>query len=151
LWGNLMAGGAGVEYYFGYQLPENDLVAEDFRSRDRTWDYGRIALAFFRDHRIPFWDMRAADDLVGNAAGDNSRYAFAQPGELYLVYLPTGGSGSLDLRNTSGTFSVRWFDPRRGGLLSRGMVDAVKGGGTATIGVPPDPSAEDWLAVVRRR
>ncbi len=26
LWGTLMAGGAGVEYYFGYQLPENDLV-----------------------------------------------------------------------------------------------------------------------------
>ena len=48
LWGNLMAGGAGVEYYFGYQLPENDLVAEDFRSRERSWDYGRIALEFFR-------------------------------------------------------------------------------------------------------
>ena len=27
LWGNLMAGGAGVEYYFGYGLPDNDLVA----------------------------------------------------------------------------------------------------------------------------
>jgi len=34
LWGTLMAGGAGVEYYFGYRLPENDLVCEDFRSRD---------------------------------------------------------------------------------------------------------------------
>ena len=26
-----MGGGAGVEYYFGYQLAENDLVAEDWR------------------------------------------------------------------------------------------------------------------------
>ena len=42
-----MAGGAGVEYYFGYWLPENDLVAENFRSRDKSWDYGRIALDFF--------------------------------------------------------------------------------------------------------
>ena len=25
LWGNLMAGGGGVEYYFGYQLPQNDV------------------------------------------------------------------------------------------------------------------------------
>ena len=25
LWGTLMAGGAGVEYYFGYKLPQNDL------------------------------------------------------------------------------------------------------------------------------
>jgi hypothetical protein len=47
LWGNLMGGGAGVEYYFGYRLPENDLIAEDFRSRDRSWDYCRIALEFF--------------------------------------------------------------------------------------------------------
>ena len=38
LWGNLMAGGAGVEYYFGYGLPDNDLVAENFRSRDKSWD-----------------------------------------------------------------------------------------------------------------
>jgi hypothetical protein len=44
LWGNLMAGGAGVEYYFGYELPQNDLRLEDFRSRDRTWDYCRIAM-----------------------------------------------------------------------------------------------------------
>ncbi len=43
LWGNLMAGGAGVEYYFGYQLPQNDLNCEDFRSRDRSWDDCRIA------------------------------------------------------------------------------------------------------------
>jgi hypothetical protein len=150
LWGNLMAGGAGVEYYFGYQLPENDLVAEDFRSRDRTWDYGRIALAFFRDQRIPFWDMRAADDLVGNAAGDNSRYAFAQPGELYLVYLPAAGPVTLDLRGAAGTFTVRWFDPRRGGTLRRGTVDTVRGGSSVTIGAPPDSVSEDWLAVVRR-
>ena len=34
-----MAGGAGVEYYFGYSLPENDLLCEDFRSRDRSWDF----------------------------------------------------------------------------------------------------------------
>ena len=49
LWGNLMAGGAGVEYYFGYKLAQNDLVAEDFRSRDKSWDYCRIALDFFQE------------------------------------------------------------------------------------------------------
>lgn len=29
LWGTLMGGGAGVEYYFGYQFAENDLKCED--------------------------------------------------------------------------------------------------------------------------
>lgn len=36
LWGVTMGGGAGIEYYFGYKLPENDLVAEDWRSRDQS-------------------------------------------------------------------------------------------------------------------
>ena len=56
LWGNLMAGGAGVMYYFGYQLPENDLKCEDFRSRDKSWDYCRIAQEFLiceRDSHSP--------------------------------------------------------------------------------------------------
>ena len=83
LWGNLMAGGAGVEHYFGYQLPENDLVAEDFRSREKSWDYGRIALEFFRTHKIPFWEMTNANALVGNTSNDNSRYCLARQGELY--------------------------------------------------------------------
>ncbi len=73
LWGNLMGGGAGVEYYFGYAPPQSDLDLEDFRSRDKTWDYARIAVAFFRANKIPFWDMRPADELVGNPTHDNSR------------------------------------------------------------------------------
>jgi hypothetical protein len=59
LWGNLMAGGAGVEYYFGYSLPDNDLTLESFRSRDKTWDYARIATEFFRTQKIPY-------SLLGN-------------------------------------------------------------------------------------
>ena len=92
LWGNLMAGGAGVEYYFGYQLPENDLVAEDWRSRDQSWDYCRIALEFFRENKIPFWEMKTINGLIGNPDNENSKFCFAKPGDLYLVYLPEGGS-----------------------------------------------------------
>ena len=51
LWGNLMAGGAGVEYYFGYSCRKTIWSREDFRSRDKTWDYGRIALDFFRSQQ----------------------------------------------------------------------------------------------------
>ena len=83
-----MAGGAGVEYYFGYGLPDNDLLAENFRSRDKSWDYGRIALEFFHSQKIPFWEMTNADALVGNEKHDNSRYCFAKANEMYLVDLP---------------------------------------------------------------
>jgi Domain of unknown function (DUF5060)/Putative collagen-binding domain of a collagenase len=150
LWGNLMAGGAGVEYYFGYAPPHSDLDLEDFRSRDKTWDYARIALEFFRAHKIPFWDMQPADALVGNTAHDNSRYCLARAGDLYLVYLPRGGSADLDLTGVTGTFAVSWFDPRSGGALKRGAVTAVKAGAAAALGAPPDAPGEDWLVVVRR-
>ena len=150
LWGNLMAGGAGVEYYFGYQLPENDLLLEDFRSRDKTWDYGRIALDFFRSERVPFWDMKNADELVSNPKHDNSRYCFAKSGDLYLVYLPAGGASDLDLSKVTGQFRVGWFDPRAGGGLQKSAVASVKGGGVVSLGAPPASPTEDWLAVIRR-
>ena len=151
LWGNLMAGGAGVEYYFGYGLPDNDLVAENFRSRDQSWDYARIAIDFFHTQKIPFWEMTNADGLVGNDRHDNSRYAFAKANDVYLVYLPTGGTTSLDLSAAKGQFGVEWFDPRNGGALKPGSVRAVTGGAPAALGTPPDSPGEDWLAVVRRR
>jgi hypothetical protein len=150
LWGNLMGGGAGVEYYFGYVLPDNDLTLENFRSRDKSWDYARIALGFFRDEKIPFWDMTNADLLVGNPTNDNSVFCFAKAGEVYLVYLPNGGSAALDLAGVTGQFNVSWFDPRSGGALKRGSVASVKAGGKAALGMPPGSPEEDWLVVVRR-
>ena len=150
LWGNLMAGGAGVEYYFGYQLPQNDLVCEDFRSRDQSWDYCRIALEFFRNQRIPFWEMKNANALVGNARNDNSKFCLAQTGQLYLVYVPNGGSTELDLNGADGAFMVKWFNPRTGGALQDGTVKSAKGGGKVALGEPPAAPREDWLVVVRR-
>ena len=150
LWGNLMGGGGGVEYYFGYSLPDNDLTLENFRSRDKSWDYARIALAFFRDEKIPFWEMSNADLLVGNPTNDNSVFCLAKAGDLYLVYLPNGGSAALDLGGVTGQYNVSWFDPRNGGALKRGSVASVKGGGKVTLGMAPGSPDEDWLVVVRR-
>ncbi len=145
LWGTFMAGGAGVEYYFGYQLAENDLLLEDFRSRDQSWDYCRIALDFFRDHKIPLTQMTNADELVGNAAQDNSVYCLAQPGQLYLVYLPKGGAATLDLAAAPGAFTVAWFNPRDGGALK--SAGKITGGAKAVLTAP---TTDDWLAVVRK-
>ncbi|HAV60918.1 MAG TPA: hypothetical protein DCY13_00950 [Verrucomicrobiales bacterium] len=150
LWGNLMAGGAGVEYYFGYQLLENDLVAEDWRSRDRSWDYCRIALEFFADEEVPFWEMSNANELIGNPGNNNDKYCLARAGDTYLVYLPEGGTSELDLAGTGGSFSVKWFNPREGGKLAHGSVRSVKGGGKVALGNPPADAAEDWLVVVRK-
>jgi Domain of unknown function (DUF5060)/Gylcosyl hydrolase family 115 C-terminal domain len=138
LWGNLMAGGAGVEYYFGYKLPENDLVLEDFRSRDQSWDYCRIALDFFREEKIPFAEMQSSNALVGNIKDTNDKFCFAKPGEIYLVYLPEGGAAELDI---DGEYTLQWFNPR----------DGSKGDRSSFNRILTAPDANDWLAVIRRR
>jgi hypothetical protein len=146
LWGNLMAGGAGLEWYFGYHHAHSDLTCEDWRSRDRWWDYCRYALAFFADNRVPFWEMQNDNEL--SAAGED--YCFFQPGEVYVVYLKDGGSTTLDLADAAGAFEVRWYDPRHGGALRTGSVRRVTGGGTRNLGRPPDSPKEDWVVLVRR-
>ena len=95
--------------------------------------------------------MTNADLLVGNPTNDNSVFCFAKAGEVYLVYLPNGGSAALDLDGVTGQFNVSWFDPRSGGALKRGSVASVKAGGkvVARDAAPGSPE-EDWLVVVRR-
>jgi hypothetical protein len=149
LWGNLMAGGAGVEYYFGYQLLENDLIAEDFRSRDMSWDYCRVAIEFFADNKIPFYEMSNANALIGNMNDANAKYCFAKSGEVYLIYLSNGGSSNLDVSDATGSFSVKWFNPREGGKLVNGSVRRVKGGSVVSLGNPPADADQDWLVVVK--
>ncbi len=149
LWGTLMGGGAGCEYYFGYQFDQNDIVCEDWRSRDQSWDYCRIAIGFFHDQKIPFWEMSNADELVGNHKHGTSRYCFAKDKEIYLVYLTHGGETDLDLSSVDGEFTVAWFNPRSGGELAIGSVPTVKGGRSVSLGTPPADGDEDWLVVVK--
>ena len=151
LWGTLMAGGAGNEYYFGYKYVENDLVCEDWRSRDQSWDYCRIAINFFHDHDIPFWEMENMDHLVGNKDHAPTTFCLAKANETYLVYLTSGGNAELDLSSAPEKFNVHWFNPRTGGPLKTGDVIEVTGGQSVSIGNPPSDSDEDWLAVIRKQ
>ena len=142
LWGTLMAGGAGNEWYFGYRHAHSDLTCEDWRSRDLWWDQCRIALRFFEEH-VPFWALAPADDMTP-AGGD---YCLADPGQFYVIYLPGGGPAEVGLG--SGTYSVAWFNPRTGGELLTGDVETVEGPGTIGIGEPPAEPGKDWAALVR--
>ncbi|MDP6047321.1 MAG: putative collagen-binding domain-containing protein, partial [Phycisphaerae bacterium] len=150
LWGHIMAGGAGLEFYFGYKHAHSDLTCQDYRSRDKFWDYCRFALEFFKDNKVPFWEMTSADDLLDSGKKGSARHCLAQTGKLYLVYLPSGGPVKLDLSKAKGPFTVQWFNPRKGGKLQTGSVRQVTGGKKVDIGRPPADKNEDWLAVIRR-
>ena len=143
LWGNLMAGGAGVEWYFGYAYPHNDLNMEDWRSRDNMWNLTRHALTFFRQY-LPFSQMSSNDSLTSNA-GD---FCLAAPGQIYAIYMPQGGTTDLDFGASTSTFNVRWFNPRTGGGLYNGTVTSLSGPGPKSIGAPPMEATSDWVALV---
>ncbi|MGB0372146.1 MAG: DUF5060 domain-containing protein [Opitutales bacterium] len=151
LWGTFTAGGVGTEYYFGYRMPENDLNAQDWRSRERTWDYSRIALEFFRDNEVPLDTMSNANALVGNPENTNARYCLAHIGESYLIYMRDASQAfQLDLSGIEGDFEVVWFDPRNGGNLQEGSVEKVTGGSPVSLGSPPSELSADWVAWIRR-
>src|SRR5512139_1973127 len=155
LWGTLMGGGAGVEWYFGStevgvedrekQRIWWDLETEDWRTREAMWDQTRHALEFFRLH-LPFAEMTPRDEL----ASADSALCLAKPGEAYALYLPGGGTTALDLGRHEGEFDVLWYDPRAGGPLRLGSAARVRGPGWQSIGRPPADPDQDWAVLVRR-
>lgn len=172
LWGAMLGGAWGNEWYFGYKHPHSDLTCEDWRTRDRFWEMAAHALDLFADHEIPFWSMHPANTLVNQ----DDAYVLADPGEIYVIYRPKfSGETTLDMARDiglytglakerfAGNFEVRWFNPRDGGELATGSVPTITNGGKAShtsagdnkvsthaIGAPPSDSDQDWVALIRR-
>ncbi len=149
LWGAMMAGAWGTEWYFGYEHPHSDLTCQDFRSRDLFWDQGKICLDFFNNNKIPVWEMESDDALI-SSEGD---FVFAKPGAIYVVYLKNGGETSLDLGNSSNEFDVSWYNPRKGGALQKGKVKSISGAGKHSLGLPPlkKERTNDWVVLLTKK
>ncbi|XCF05486.1 DUF5060 domain-containing protein [Tamlana crocina] len=145
MYGTLMAGGYGVEWYFGYASPNSDLTCQDFRSRDLFWDQNRYALHFFNNY-IPFWKMEPSDDLV---ISEEISYCLAKEGEVYAIYTEANaGEINLDLGASTNSYKIKWFDPRKGGDLQEGRISSVKGPGIVELGEPPSEIDKDWMVLV---
>mmetsp|Transcript_7692 Transcript_7692/g.21404 ORF Transcript_7692/g.21404 Transcript_7692/m.21404 type:complete len:958 (+) Transcript_7692:402-3275(+) len=149
LWGNIMAGGAGVEYYFGYSYACSDLTCEDFRSRANMWDQSRYALEFFETNNIPFWEMSNSNNLLANGGSPNWCLSTADKSTV-VVYLKNGDTDTIDLSNSnvflsSQSYSVSWFDPRNGGDLLAGSVATVVASEDQDLGDAPNEATEDWV------
>jgi len=143
LWGALMAGATGVEWYFGYRFPHNDLGLEDFRSRTNWWKQSTIANQFLS--QFPLEEMQSADELVRSKGA----YCLTKPGELYIAYLPAG-TGETRLRiNSDKSMAVKWFNPREGGEIQEGNILTLSGRGNQSLGTPPSDPLKDWVVVVQ--
>lgn len=147
LWGAMLAGAWGTEWYFGYKHPHSDLTCEDYRSRDKFWDMGRICIAFFDQHALPLDDMEPHDDLI-STEGD---YCFAKPGHTYLILVKKGGAPQVDLQANDHTYDIWWYNPRAGGELQRGSISTIRGKGQQSIGQAPNDPERDWVVLIRKR
>ncbi|WP_242926827.1 DUF5060 domain-containing protein [Pontibacter vulgaris] len=146
LWGNLMAGGGGTEWYFGYNYPNSDLTTQDWRSRNHMWELTSYALEFFKKY-LPYSQMQNADSLTSSTTD----YCLALPGKVYAIYLPDGGSTSLNVNSgsDSSTYEVKWYNPRTGGDLQSGSIQQITGSGNKSIGPPPTDISLDWVCLIR--
>ena len=139
LWGSLLAGASGVEWYFGAKFPHNDLTSEDWRQRENVWKQTKHALDFFK--HIPYWEMRGDD------------FAFSKPGEVVVLYVPAGSKQqghTIDLTSFADEVSIQWFDPRNGGGLQRGTVSQAKPENRTNVGFPPNNAEADWVLLIQR-
>lgn len=143
LWGTLLAGATGVEWYFGYRYPHNDLACEDFRSRQNWFKQSTIATQFVRN--FPLEEMTSQDELV-NMKG---AYCLAKTDEVYMVYLPAGSPDAKLRVNLENSLSVKWLNPREGGDLKEGSKSSLRGFGFQSLGSPPAESDMDWVVVVQ--
>lgn len=150
LWGTLMAGGWGNEWYFGYKNNHSDLSCQDYRSRDLFWNQTVNAIRFFKENNIPFWAMENRNDLVGNSENANTTYCLAKENEVYIVYLNSGETASLDLSKADGDFNIQWFSPKAGASLQKSKVKKINGGSIVPIGKSPDKKQQDWVILIQK-
>jgi len=160
MWPAFMSGAAGFEWYVqedggvtGARDPETgkmighrlDHNLNDFSKMDVALQWNGHALSFFG--QLPVLEMDALHSL--GSAPEGEVYVFAKRGHTYALYNDRSGNDlSLDLTGVEGEFSVRWFDPRKGGALQEGSVKMVRGGGPVALGDAPSDVDLDWAVLV---
>ena len=139
VWASFLAGGAGVEFYIG---AGKDLTIQDYSLYNTYWATLKTAHDFFVNNKVPFSQMLSSDNLTSQG------WCLAKQGEAYVVYLNNGGSTMLTL--DEGTYTVKWYDPRKGGTLIDGSVTSLTGPGAKSIGNARSNTGGDWVILVQR-
>ena len=117
-------GGGNFELHYR----DSNLVPQDL---EPMWNDMYHARRFVEN--LPFQEMMPSNNLLSNFVG-KYKYALAQPGVAYGIYLPEGGTVDLDLQDVRGSFQVRWYDVQTGEYRDGGVVEA---GGIRNLGVSP--------------
>jgi hypothetical protein len=130
---------------------EHGLGQEDAAHRKKTWAafVGGAAgsgTGAFLEPLARFLPGTPFERMTPNnlLAVSGNAWVLAEPGRHYVLYLPEGGSVTLDLLGAPGTLLAEWFDPREGLFKP---LSTVAGGKLVTFSAP---GPGDWVLTVRR-
>jgi hypothetical protein len=84
-----------------------------------------------------WWKTEPHDELVSKGA-----YCLANPGEIYVVYLPKGGTVTIKLKR--GAYQAAWFSPASGQTLQIGAAN------NSIWTSPMAPDDNDWALLLRK-
>ena len=84
-----------------------------------------------------WWKTEPHDELANNDA-----FCLAEAGKLYAVYLPFGGSVTLQL--APGRYAASWFNARNGRQLTLPTAEGPRWMS------PPAPDHGDWALLLKR-
>jgi hypothetical protein len=108
-----------------------------------TWEPAWTQLGGARKfmETLPFWEMEPSNSLVmsGNA------FCLAKTGEAYALYLPNGGTISVDLDAGGLSYEFGWWNP------SNGMDGSLQNTGAVAGGIQQftAPSSGDWVLSIQ--
>ena len=89
--------------------------------------HGAIAQSIAYSKIVDIAAMQPSDAVC------SSTYCLVKSGAEYLIYLPSGGSITVDLTGGQQNFSTDWFNSSGGQTIGGGL---VRGGGTVTLASP---------------
>lgn len=151
LWGH---GGSTYWVWKSFCQGLNPIFMDPWRSLAGTLDRERMTWLFIEggiskdDRNFPDYDpirrnmgytRRYAEKMDLRQARpwpslSSTAYCLAQPGSEYLIYFPTGGTATIDLRAARGPLTVEWFIPQ----LNRTLTgqDPLPGGQFVVLTAP---------------
>jgi hypothetical protein len=106
---------------------------------DPQWEPIRRNLGYARRlaGRLDLAAMSPRNELASTS------FCLADPGNAYVVYVPTGGKATVTLRETLARFAVEWFNPSTGRTIAGQPVD---GGADREFTAPFDGDAVLYLS-----
>lgn len=146
MWGSLMAGSAGMEWYFGARYEGNDLACEDWRSRENMWNQTRYAMDLFEE--IPYWEMTSLDQLIEG----EGPWVFGNENKgVYLLYSPAWTYEQVEIPVSGSAYEEFWYHPKTGKKYPVSASNVDTQNGNLLIGTPPEHPTHDWALLIQAK